>query len=155
MEIRASIDVQRPAESAFSLLCAVEKWPLWLPFLRTAKVKDGESGLRLGSEIFVRSAIPGDAEQLFEVDRFIQNHHVSLVGAYSTRRRLDFRLESQSSRSRLHARLEYPAYGGRLGALYDRFRSGRKLNAQFEEAVVHFKHLVEYDAAKDALLADF
>jgi len=155
MEIRASIEVQRPAESAFSLLCAVEKWPLWLPFLRTAKVRDEEAQLRLGSEIFVRSAIPGDTEQIFEVDRFIQNHHVSLVGAYSTRRRLDFRLEGRSSRSRLHARLEYPAYGGRLGALYDRVRSARKLTAQFEEAVVHFKHLAEYDTAKDALLADF
>ncbi|HEX5275813.1 MAG TPA: hypothetical protein VFW34_11130 [Candidatus Rubrimentiphilum sp.] len=155
MEIRASIEVQKPAESAFSLLCAVEKWPLWLPFLRTAKIHERSSVLQLGSEISVRSAIPGELEQLFEVDRFIQNHQVSLVGAYSTRRRLDFRLEAQSMRSRLHARLEYPSYGGRLGAIYDRFRSARKLTAQFQEAVVHFKHLAEYEAEKDALLADF
>lgn len=155
MEIRASVDLQRPAERAFSFLCAVEKWPLWLPFLRTAKVREDQPRLQLGSEILVRAAIPGDADQIFEVDRFIQNHHVSLVGAYSTRRRLDFRLESQSSRSRLHAKLEYPSYGGRIGALYQRWRSARRLSAQFEEAVVHFKHLVEYDTAKDELLADF
>jgi len=155
MEIRASVDVQTPAESAFSLLCEVEKWPLWLPFLRTAKLHEPAQGLGLGSEIFVRSAIPGESEQLFEVDRFIRNHHVSLVGAYSTRRRLDFRIEGQSTRSRLHARLEYPAYGGRLGVLYERVRSARKLATQFEEAVLHFKHLVEYNTEKDALLADF
>jgi len=155
MEIRASIEVQSPAESAFSLLCAVEKWPLWLPFFRSAKLSEPNEALGPGSEIFVRSAIPGDADQLFEVDRFIQNHHVSLVGAYSTRRRLDFRLESRSTSSRLHARLEYPAYGGRLGVLYNRFRSARKLKTQFDEAVMHFKHLVEYDTTKDALLADF
>lgn len=155
MEIRASIEVQKPAESAFSLLCAVEKWPLWLPFLRTAKLREHGETLKLGSEVSVRSAIPGEPDQLFEVDRFIQNHHVSLVGAYSTRRRLDFRLESQSRRSRLHARLEYPSYGGRLGALYHRFRSARKLSAQFREAVIQFKHLAEYEASKDALLADF
>jgi uncharacterized membrane protein len=155
MEIRASIDVQKPAESAFSLLCAVEKWPLWLPFLRTANLHDQGATLKLGSEITVRSAIPGEPDQLFEVDRFIQNHQVSLVGAYSTRRRLDFRLEGQSKRSRLHARLEYPSYGGRLGAMYARFRSARKLAAQFQEAVVHFKHLAEYETPKDALLADF
>ena len=137
------------------MLCAVEKWPLWLPFLRTATVGSDGARLSLGSEVFVRSAIPGDAEQIFEVDRFIQNHQVSLVGAYSTRRRLDFRVESQSSRSRLHARLEYPAYGGRLGELYHRFRSARKLAAQFQEAVVHFKHLAEYETGKDELLADF
>ncbi len=155
MEIRASIEVQKPAESAFSLLCAVEKWPLWLPFLRTAKIRERGEALQLGSEITVRSAIPGEPDQLFEVDRFIQNHHVSLVGAYSTRRRLDFRLEAQSKRSRLHAKLEYPSYGGRLGAMYARFRSARKLTAQFQEAVVHFKHLAEYETEKDALLADF
>src|SRR5581483_9902545 len=155
MEIRASIDVHKPAENAFSLLCAVEKWPLWLPFLSTAKLQNRGETLQLGSEVAVRSAIPGEPDQLFEVDRFIQNHQVSLVGAYSTRRRLDFRLESQSSRSRLHAKLQYPAYGGRVGAFFERLRSGRKLHAQFEEAVVHFKHLVEYDNAKDALLADF
>lgn len=155
MEIRASIDVQTPAESAFSLLCAVEKWPLWLPFLRTASVANDGAKLGLGTEVFLRSAIPGDDEQIFEVDRFIQNHQVSLVGAFSTRRRIDFRLESQSSRSRLHAKLQYPAYGGRVGAFFERLRSGRKLHAQFEEAVVQFKHLVEYDNAKDALLADF
>lgn len=153
MEIRASVDVQTPAESAFLLLCEVEKWPLWLPFLRTAKLHEPRLGL--GSEISVRSAIPGESEQLFEVDRFIQNHHVSLVGAYSTRRRLDFRIEGQSTRSRLHARLEYPAYGGRLGAFFDRVRSARKLATQFDEAVLHFKHLVEYKTEKDALLADF
>ncbi|HET9392802.1 MAG TPA: SRPBCC family protein [Candidatus Rubrimentiphilum sp.] len=153
MEIRASVDVQTPAESAFVLLCDVEKWPLWLPFLRTAKLH--EPGLGLGSEISVRSAIPGESEQLFEVDRFIKNHHVSLVGAFSTRRRLDFRIEGQSTRSRLHARLEYPAYGGRLGVLFDRVRTARKLTAQFDEAVLHFKHLVEYNTEKDALLADF
>lgn len=155
MEIRASVDVQTPAESAFSLLCEVEKWPLWLPFLRMAKLHEPDQGLGLGSEIFVSSAIPGESEQLFEVDRFIRNHHVSLVGAYSMRRRLDFRIEGQSTRSRLHARLEYPAYGGRLGAFFDRVRSARKLTTQFDEAVLHFKHLVEYNTEKDALLADF
>jgi len=137
------------------MICAVEKWPLWLPFLRTAKIREQGEVLQLGSEISVRSAIPGEPDQIFEVDRFIQNHQVSLVGAYSTRRRLDFRLEGQSKRSRLHARLEYPSYGGRLGAIYDRLRSARKLSAQYQEAVVHFKHLAEYEAAKDALLADF
>lgn len=155
MEIRASVAVESPAESAFSLLCAVEKWPLWLPFLRSAKLREPREVLGPGSEILLRSAIPGEAEQLFEVDRFIHNHHVSLVGAYSIRRRLDFRIESQTACSRLHARLEYPAYGGRLGVLYDKFRSARKLAAQFEEALLHFKHLVEYDASRDAMLADF
>lgn len=154
--LSAAVDLQTAAETAFSLLCAVEKWPVWLAFLRSAELLDARAPLGLGSEIVLRSAIPGHDEQLFEVDHFITNHQLSLVGAYSVRRRLDFRLERKTTRCKLHARLEYPAYGGRLGVLYDALRAGRKLATQMEESLVHFKHLAEYShAEKDELLADF
>lgn len=154
--LTADVDVQAAAETAFALLCAVDKWPVWLGFLRSAELLEPAAALGLGSEILLRSAIPGQDEQLFEVDHFITNHQLSLVGAYSTRRRLDFRIERKTSRCKLHARLEYPAYGGRLGVLYDAMRAGRKLATQLTESLVHFKHLAEYDATpKDDLLADF
>jgi uncharacterized membrane protein len=153
--LSASVDVQTTADAAFSLLCAVEKWPVWLSFLRSADLVD-RAPVSLGSEVVLRSAIPGHDEQLFEVDHYITNHQLSLVGAYSIRRRLDFRLERKTSRCKLHARLEYPAYCGRLGLLYDAMRGGRKLATQLEESLLHFKHLAEYNAApKDELLADF
>jgi hypothetical protein len=154
--LTASIDVQTGAETAFRLLCTIEKWPLWLSFLRSAEMLHPSGALGLGSEIVLRSSVPGDSEQLFEVDHYITNHQLSLVGAYSTRRRLDFRIESKTSRCKLHARMEYPAYGGRVGMLYEGVRSGRKLGLQLEESLTHFKHLAEYRAdAKDELLADF
>lgn len=154
--LSASVDVQTAAEAAFSLLCAVEKWPVWLSFLRSAELLEAGAPLGAGSEIVLRSAISGHDEQLFEVDHYITNHQLSLVGAYSIRRRLDFRLERKTTRCKLHARLEYPAYGGRLGVLYDALRGGRKLATQLEESLLHFKHLAEYNAApKDELLADF
>lgn len=154
--LSASVDVQTAAEAAFSVLCAVEKWPVWLSFLRSARVVDGSAPLGVGAEIVLRSAIPGEDEQLFEIDHFITNHQLSLVGAYSVRRRLDFRLERKTSLCKLHARLEYPSYGGRLGALYDAVRTGRKLAAALEESLLHFKHLAEYNPSpKDELLADF
>lgn len=154
--LTAAVDVQAAAETAFSLLCAVDKWPVWLGFLRSAELVDSPAALGLGSEILLRSAIPGHDDQLFEVDHFITNHQLSLVGAYSVRRRLDFRIERKTTRCKIHARLEYPAYGGRIGVLYDAVSSGRKLATQLAESMVHFKHLAEYDAApKDDLLADF
>lgn len=154
--LSASVDVQTDAETAFSLLCAVEKWPVWLSFLRSAELTDCAAPLGVGTEIRLRSAIPGDEDQLFEIDHFISHHQLSLVGAYSVRRRLDFRIERKTARCKLHARLEYPAYGGRLGVLYDAIRSGRKLATQLDESLVHFKHLAEYrPAEKDELLADF
>jgi uncharacterized membrane protein len=153
--LSAAVDIQAPAETTFALLCTVEKWPVWLSFLRSAEVID-ESPVMVGSEIKVRSSVPGEVEQLFEVDHFITNYQLSLVGAYSTRRRIDFRLERKTTRCKLHARIEYPAYGGRIGALYDALRAGRKLATQLDESLVHFKHLVEYSGnAKDELLADF
>jgi uncharacterized membrane protein len=153
--LSAAVDIHAPAETAFSLLCTVQKWPVWLSFLRTAEPVDPLTPIILGSEVLVRSSVPGDPEQLFEVDHLISNYQLSLVGAYSTRRRIDFRLERKTTRCKLHARLEYPAYGGRLGALYDALRGGRKLATQLEESLTHFKHLVEYSGEKDELLADF
>jgi uncharacterized membrane protein len=154
--LSASVDVQTTAEAAFSLLCEVQKWPVWLSFLRSAEPVEKQTALGIGSEILLRSSIPGHEEQLFEIDHFITNHQLSLVGAYSIRRRLDFRIERKTTRCRLHARLEYPAYGGRLGALYDAISAGRKLGTQLEESLLHFKHLAEFNpAAKDELLADF
>jgi len=159
--IGASLDIDAPAEATFALLCAVEKWPVWLSFLRSARALDSAAPLALGSDVVVRSSIPGDEEQLYEVDALITNYHLSLVGAFSVRRRLDFRIESKiaglnhdgSSWSKLHVKLSYPAYYGRLGALLDRWRHGRKLTAALDDALVHFKGLVEY-RRDDAVLAD-
>lgn len=154
--LSASVDIQTAAETAFSLLCEVPKWPVWLSFLRRAELVEPNESLGVGTEVVLRSAIPGHEEQLFEIDHLITNHQLSLVGAYSIRRRLDFRIERKTTRCRLHARLEYPSYGGRLGALYDAVSSGRKLATQLDESLLHFKHLAEYNPApKDELLADF
>ena len=145
----ASLDIESQANDAFALLCAVEKWPVWLSFLRSAKIADPPFGglrtpLALGSEIIIRSSLPGEEEQLFEVDQFITNYHLSLVGAYSVRRRLDFRIEQKTSRAKIHVKLTYPAYGGRMGALMDRFRHGRKIEKRLDDALVQFRGLVEY-----------
>jgi len=77
----ASLELDCPAEDAFALLCAVEKWPVWLSFLRSARRQSSQSELNVGSEVVIRSCLPGDEEQLFEVDAFIANYRLSLVGA--------------------------------------------------------------------------
>lgn len=139
----ASLEVESPAESAFALLCSIEKWPVWLSFVRSARLV-GPEPLGVGSDVIVRSSLPGDEEQQFEVDAYVSNFHLALVGAYSTRRRLDFRIERKTTRSKVHVRLAYPAYHGRLGALIDGWRHGRRLRAALDEALIHFKGLVEY-----------
>jgi hypothetical protein len=150
----ASLDLDCSAEDAFALLCSVEKWPVWLSFLRSARRQHTEPDLRVGSEVVIRSWLPGEEEQLFEVDDFITNYRLSLVGAYSLRLRLDFRIERRTSRSKLHVRLAYPAYHGRLGGLLDRWHRGRRVSSALDDSLVHFKGLVEYQRDA-AVLADF
>jgi hypothetical protein len=100
--------------------------------------------------------IPGEDEELYEVDRFLEGHVVSLVGAYSLRRRIDFRIERKTTRSKLVVRVDYPAYGGVLGALLDRVTARRRLDRALEDSLVHFKGLVEFSGAGEGeLLADF
>ncbi|HZY99567.1 MAG TPA: hypothetical protein VFE36_08335 [Candidatus Baltobacteraceae bacterium] len=147
----ASVDVETSAEDAFALLCAVEKWPVWLSFLRSSRLGSPTTSIALGSEVIVRSSLPGEEEQIYEVDAFVTNFHLSLVGAYSVRRRLDFRIERKTTRSKVHVRLSYPAYHGRIGALVDHWRHGRRFTTALDDALVHFKGLVEYRRDEPAL----
>ncbi|MBV8245445.1 MAG: SRPBCC family protein [Candidatus Eremiobacteraeota bacterium] len=149
-----AVDLQTPPEAAFAVLCEVEKWPVWLSFLRSARLAQPGGSLTPGAEVLVRSAIPGDEEQLYEVDQYIENHMLALVGAYSVRRRIDFRIERKTTRSKMTARIDYPTYGGRVAAFVDRLTKRRKLSSALAESMVHFKGLVEYrrgEAAADDL----
>ena len=150
----ASLDLDCSAEEAFKLLCAVEKWPVWLSFLRSARRSSSDGDLSVGCEVVIRSWLPGDEEELYEVDGLIPNYRLSLVGAFSLRRRLEFRIESRTTSSRLQVKLAYPAYHGRLGTLLDHWQNGRRLATALDDSLVHFKGLVEYN--RDApVLADF
>ena len=148
-------DLAAVPEAAFRLVCEIEKWPVWLSFLLSARRLEPAAPVGLGSEIVVRSRIPGEVEQLFEVDRYIEGHALSLVGAYSIRRRIDFRIERKTERSKLVATVDYPAYGGVIGVLFDRFTARRKLEGALSDSLVHFKGLVEYGAEGSGDLADF
>ena len=152
--IHRAQDLASPAATAFSHICEVEKWPVWLSFLRSVRRTEPHLPFELGSEVAIRSNVPGEDEELFEVDRFIPGHHISLVGAYSCRRRFDFRLEQKSAHSKVVVRLDYPTYGGVVAAIYDRMTRRRKLEGALADSLLHFKGLVEFDQG-DGKLEDF
>ena len=152
--IHRTQDIATSAETVFSLMCEVEKWPVWLSFFRSARRVDPREPLQLGSEVAIRSAIPGEDEELFEVDGYIDGHLLSLVGAYSCRRRIDLRVERKTERSKVAVRLHYPTYGGVVGELVDRFMRRRKLDVALGDSLVHFKGLAEFERNPEALLAD-
>ena len=159
--LSGSLETGASAEDAFTLIRAVEKWPVWLSFIRSARLADPNTPLVQGSDVIIRAAIPGDEEQHFEVDRYLENHQISLVGAYSVRRRIDFRIERRMLRnsdniaqSRIHVRIDYPSYHGRIAAYIHHLTHGRKLAAALQHSLVLFRGLVEYRQEPDALLAD-
>ncbi|MBV9440296.1 MAG: hypothetical protein JOZ24_09925 [Candidatus Eremiobacteraeota bacterium] len=148
-------DLASPARTAFDLACEVEKWPVWLSFVRSARRVEPEAPLALGSEIAVRSNVPGEEEELFEVDRLVPGYQLSLVGAYSVRRRIDIRIEQKTDRCKLVVRVDYPTYGGWMGKLIDRLTRRRRLDVALNDSLIHFKGLCEFDRQPDALLVDF
>lgn len=79
---------------------------------------------------------------------------LALVGAYSVRRRFDFRVERKTERSKIVVRIDYPTYGGVVGALIDRFTARRKLDVALADALVHFKGLAEYERNPGTVLED-
>jgi uncharacterized membrane protein len=145
LAIQSTIDLDSPAEVVFALLREVEKWPVWLSFSRSIRlVEPGPLSLR--SELFVSAAIPGEEEELFEVERFVEGQLLSFVGAFSVRRRLEFQIEGTSERScRVVARLDYPTYGGVLGALLDGLTARRRLASELGNSLVILKGLAESD----------
>ena len=154
--LHCSQDLASTPEAAFALICEVEKWPVWLSCLRSARRLDESAPFGRGSDVAIRGQLAGDEEELYEVDQFLEGHIVSLVGAYSLRRRIDFRIERKSRVSKLVVRVDYPSYGGAFGALIDRMTARRRLDRALSDSLVHFKGLVEYrDVPGDPLLADF
>jgi uncharacterized membrane protein len=149
-----SLDVATPAATAFARICEVENWPVWLSFLRSSRLVDPDAQLCAGSEIAIRSQIPGEDEELFEVDRFIPGHQMSLVGVFSCRRRIDLRVEQKSDRCKIVVRLDYPTYGGALATLLDRLTRRRRLEGALANSLVHFKGLVEFEP-RGGVLEDF
>jgi len=154
--LHCSQDLASSPEAAFALICEVEKWPVWLSCLRTARRLDETVPFGLGSEVAIRGKLAGDEEDLYEVDQYLEGHIVSLVGAFSLRRRIDFRIERKSRNSKIVVRVDYPSYGGVVGALIDRLGPRRRLDRDLADSLAHFKGLVEFkDVPRDELLADF
>jgi hypothetical protein len=138
-------DLDVPSERAFALLCDIERWPVWMPFVRSARFAGASTSLGPGAELVVDAAILGDDDGLYEVEHFIAGHVLSLVGVYSVRRRIDFRIEGLGLHCRLVARLDYPAYGGIVGNLLDQITARPRLSRDLAAALLHFKGLAAGD----------
>jgi len=153
-EVSDFADLDVPAEIAFDLICAVEKWPVWLSLIDHARPADYTPRVALGSDIVLRSTRLRLDDHIFEVADLVAPHRLTIVDAFSERRRLEFRIEQRGERSRMTLRIGYPTYGGAIGRAYDRLFVKRNLETALAHALVHFKSLVEYEQRPEAMLGD-
>ena len=140
-------DLEVTPEVAFARLCSVETWPVWLSLVKRTDVHPAQGHLRHGSDVTLWSELYRDQPDLYEVEEIIPPYILVFVGAYSCRRRLEFRLERRGERSRLVVKMSYPVYGGRLFEALDRITVRPKLIAALQHSLQTFRGLVEHDAA--------
>jgi hypothetical protein len=146
-QLIVSEELDVPPEIAFARLCAVETWPVWMSFVKRTTVNPAAGPLRVGTDIHVWSDLNRGAEEIYEVDEVLEPYTLVLVGAYSLRRRIEFRIERQLERARMTIRICYHIHGGALSTSIDRMTLRRKLGAALAQSVETFKGLVEHDAA--------
>ena len=152
----ASLDLDCSAEDAFALLCAVEKWPVWLSF----SAQRATRGVRWRIDARQRSrhsfvASRRRRRSSYEVDGLIANYRLSLVGAYSLRRRFEFRIERRTtSRAASTCGWPIPPITDGSGRFSIAGNAAAGSQAPLDDSLVHFKGLVEYNR-DDAVLADF
>jgi hypothetical protein len=146
----ASENLSVSAEIAFSRICSIQTWPVWLSFVRRAEF-DGYPGLLTqASDIVLASDLSAGMEEVFEVEELIEPYLLTLVGAFSCRRRIQFRVDRKDDVSRLTVRIAYSRQGGLLQGFVARFLSRRKLNGLLAQSLQTFKSLVEHDAEERA-----
>lgn len=141
-----SEDLEVAPEIAFARLCSVETWPVWLSLVKRTTLNVPQQRLQLGSDITLWSELSRGREEIYEVDEFIEPYILNFVGAYSCRRRIEFRIERRNEESRIVVRICYPIYGGPLFESVDRLTLRPRLIAALEHSLETFKGLVEHDA---------
>ena len=147
-QLVATEELNVSADIAFSRICAVQTWPVWLSFVKRAELEDRTSLLTHDSDILLLSDLFDGKEEVFEVEELIEPYLLTLVGAFSCRRRIQFRVESKNEISRVIVKIAYPTYGGIVRKYTDRLMFRRKLHTALAQSLQTFKGLVEHDATE-------
>ena len=145
-QLVATEELHVSAEIAFARICSIKTWPVWLSFVKRAELEDPGNTLTHQSDIVLLSELFDGKEEVFEVEELIEPYLLTLVGAFSCRRRIQFRVERKDDISRLIVKIAYPSYGNLIGRYTERFMFRRKMQTVLTESLQTFKGLVEHDA---------
>jgi hypothetical protein len=140
-----SEDVDVSPDVAFARLCAVETWPVWFSIVKRAQMHATNLPLLVGQDVSLWSELNNGREEVYEVEDLISPSTLTFVGAFSCRRRIDFRIERRGEFSRIVICLTYPIYGGIFAKSLDRITLQRRILSALSHSLETLKGLVEHD----------
>ena len=144
------IDVSVPAESAFSFIADISRWPVWMSSVVCAEHPQSLP-LALREEVLLcLQAGKKRRQETFEVTRFVANAFLSLEGAYSAARRIDFRFEQRGPSTRIAYAIGYPVFG-LAAAWIDGALRRRRVRSELRESLQRLKGLLEERGESEAL----
>ena len=144
------IDVSVNAERAFSAVVDIARWPVWFSSVVCAQHPEALP-VALGEELSVcLNAGKRRWRETFEVSRFVRNAFLSLEGAFSAARRIDFRFEQRGPLTRIASSIGYRVFGGPLATAFDAAFKRRRVRADLRESLLRLKSLLE-EAPEPAL----
>lgn len=137
------VDISAPVERVFDFVSEIAKWPVWFGFIVSAQQPDHRP-LALKEEIHLcLHARRRRWHEAFEVTRLVRNAFLSIEGAYSTSRRIDFRFEQRGGHTRVACAVGYPVYGGWIPALADVMFTRPAIARDLRESLVKLRCALE------------
>jgi hypothetical protein len=149
------VDVAVPVENAFAFVTDISRWPVWISSVVCAQ--HPQSGPVAVDEEFLLCLHAGRKRwhETFEVTRLVQNAFLSLEGAFSAARRIDFRFEQRGSVTRVACSMGYPLFGGFVSAWIDRAFRRRRVRHELRDSLQRLKGLLEERVESTAVGEDF
>jgi hypothetical protein len=140
------IDVGVPAERAFACIADISRWPVWFNSVVCAQHPESLP-VAMGEELLLcLHSGRRRWQENFEVTRFVPPAFLSLEGAFSAARRIDFRFIQRPTITRIACTIGYPVFGGFLSTLADAAFKRRRVRADLRESLLRLKGMLEEQA---------
>ena len=137
------VDVAVPVENVFSFVTDISRWPVWISSIVSAQHPESKP-VALDEELLLcMHAGKKRWHEHFEVTRFVRNAFLSLEGAYSAARRIDFRFEQRGKHTRVACAIGYPLFGGVVARLLDGMSRRRRVSRELRDSLSRLKGLLE------------
>lgn len=137
------VDIAAPAERAFDFVADISRWPVW--FSPVVSAQHPESlPVALDEELLLCLHCGRRRwHESFEVTRFVRNAFLSLEGAFSAARRIDFRFEQRAAHTRIACTIGYPVFGI-VPAIVDAAIGRHRVKRELRDSLAHLKGLLEH-----------